>query len=429
MHLIMVGLNHRTASVELREKLAFPEYGLGPGLDKLREYPHISEGVILSTCNRTEVYCVVDDREEGRQDILNFLESTREIDQQAFIPYTYTYASRDVIRHLFQVVSSLDSMVVGEPQIAGQVKNAYQAAQGKGCTGPILNRLFGHALSVGKRVRTETDIGSKAVSVSYVAVELAKKVFPRLEGCKAFLVGAGEMGELTARHLLDNGVREVLVASRSLERAERLAARFGGQAVPFMDSIRYMADVDIVITSSAAPHHLITERDVLAVMGLRGGRPLFLIDIAFPRNIDPQVGKIENVFLYDIDDLKSIADSHLEDRNKEATRAKNTIIETEVEEMASWLYSLEAVPTIKLLRQEVEKIRDQKTRKALARLKDLSDEDKDQIVALTKLITNAILHKPITTLKESANRKNGYIYLQALRHLFGLDDHSDRKTK
>ncbi len=303
MHIVVAGLSHKTAPVEVREKLSFGENRLEEALHHLVAHEHLSEAVIISTCNRTEVYLV------------------------------------------YRVVSSLDSMVVGEAQILGQVKSAYSHAFEAGVTNVVLNRLFRQALSVGKKVRTETEIGESAVSISYAAVELAKKVFEDLEGRVVMVIGAGEMSELTAMHLVESGASSVLVSNRTFERAVEIAKRFGGKAVKFDAMLNHMVDADIVISSTGAPHFVLKREDVALIMHRRRGKPIFFIDIAVPRDIDPEVNKLDNAYLYDIDDLQAVVNTNIAERDREGQRAE-LIIDKEVEDFAAWLNSLEVVPTI-----------------------------------------------------------------------------------
>ncbi|MDI6689336.1 MAG: glutamyl-tRNA reductase [Actinomycetota bacterium] len=420
MHIIVMGLSHKTAPVEIREKLTFPESKLEESLQCLLKYDHISEGVILSTCNRTEIYAVSDDPDRGKEDLIKFLSQYHNLDPKKFRNHLYFRHSIDVIHHLFEVVTSLDSMVVGEAQILGQVKGAYAHAFEAHATSVIFNRLFRHAFKVGKRVRTETGIGESAVSVSYVAVELAKKVFEDLAGRTVMIIGAGEMSELTAKHLVANGVTSVLVSNRTYERAVELANRFHGKAVKFDEFPDYMVDTDIVISSTGAPHYIVKRKTVAEAMRRRRFKPIFLIDIAVPRDIDPEVNKIYNVFLFDIDDLQSVVDANLAERAREARKAE-LIIDREVEEFMAWLSSLEVVPTIAALRKRAELIRKGETEKALNKLGELSEREKNIINALTGVIINKLLHEPIVRIKECSRRKDGYLYIESLRHLFDLE--------
>lgn len=420
MHLLIVGLSHKTAPVEVREKLSFPLAEQEEALSKLMSYSHIAESVILSTCNRTEVCAVASEESKGRQEVVDFLCSYSGLTKRKLHPYLYFLSEKGAVHHLFRVASSLDSMVVGEAQILGQVKEAYEAALEFEATKSIFNRFFRQALSVGKRVRSETAIGESAVSISYAAVQLAKTVFEELAGRLVMIVGAGEMGELTVKHLIDLGVKSVLVTNRTYHRAVDLAKEFGGRAVAFENRFDEMSLVDIVISSTGAPHYIIKKEDLVEVMKRRRGRPIFLIDIAVPRDVDPEVGKVYNVFLYDIDDLEAVVEANKKEREKEAQRAEK-IIEEEVGEFLDWLCTLEVVPTLKELRDWAEKVKDDELAKALSKLSSLSDKDKEVINALAHAIVNKLLHQPTVKLKECALQKDGYTYIGALRRLFGLE--------
>ena len=424
MHLVLVGLSHKTAPVAIREKLTFPADVQPHALSTLMSAPLISEAVILSTCNRTEVYAVAGDSDAGVDAVIEFLASYHGLDKHELTRYLYIVTAEAVVRHLFRVVASLDSMVVGEAQILGQTKAAYDHAQCAGSTGRALNKLFRQSFELGKRVRTETAIGESAVSISYAAVELAKKVFDTLDGRTVLVLGAGEMSELTLKHLVANGVSRVLVANRTFERAEDIAARFNGTAIPyerFYDSIR---DTDIVISSTAATGYVIT-KEALAPAAKNRPRPLFLIDIAVPRDIDPAVNDLSNVFLYDIDNLSGVVEANLEERMTEARRAEG-IIDEEIAAFYSWVESMEVVPTVTAIRAKAEVIRQMELEKALKRL-DLSDKERKTVEALTCAIVNKMLHGPTARLKKLSVGKDGYLYVDAARVLYGLDDSEDKQ--
>lgn len=335
--------------------------------------------------------------------------------------YFYYHDSHEALHHLFRVAASLDSMVIGEAQILGQLKEAYTCSFEAEGTNVVLNRLFRHSFAVGKRVRTETEIGDSAVSISYAAVELAKKVFEDLRGRRAIIIGAGEMSELTTKYLVANGVSSVLVANRTYERAVELAERFSGRAVKFDELPEYIARADIIISSTGAPHYVIKKEDVAKAMQKRRNNPIFFIDIAVPRDVDPEVNNIYNAFLYDIDDLQSVVDANLSERAREAKKAE-VIVEKEVEKFISWLSSLEVVPTISALKEVAEIIRQQETEKVFNKLGSLTERDKNIINALTSVIVNKLLHQPIVRIKECAERKDGYLYIESLRHLFDLEE-------
>lgn len=421
MYVIVVGLSHKTAPVELREKLSISPVKQKEALDKLLSYKHIAEAVILSTCNRTEVYAVANDLKGGEKDIIDFLLSYHPIGKKDLLKHLYFYQLDQAVHHLFRVASSLDSMVVGEAQILGQVKEAYGYALEAGATSVILNRLFTYALKAGKRVRTETAIGESATSVSSAAVELAKNVFEDLKGRTAMVLGAGEMSELTVQALQGSGVSSVIVSNRTYKRAEELAQIFGGKAVKFDRFGEYMVDADIVISSTGAPHYVVKREDMVRVMHQRRHAPIFLIDIAVPRDIEPAVGDIYNVFLYDIDDLESVVQSNLSERAREAEKAEQ-IVGGEVGDFLAWISSLEATPTIASLKDKAEAIRAAEVEKLLSKLTSLSEKEKNEVNAATKLILAKLLHEPIVYLKEHQREKGEYLFIETLRKLFGLGE-------
>ncbi|MDP3013201.1 MAG: glutamyl-tRNA reductase, partial [Candidatus Subteraquimicrobiales bacterium] len=353
MLLLLVGLSHKTAPVEIREKIAFSENKLVGALNSLLKYDTISEAVIISTCNRSEIYVATNDIDKGKKNVIDFLSSYHGLKPKEITDFLYFKIALDVVYHLFRVASSLDSMVVGEAQILGQVKEAYTRAFEAGATNVILNRLFRHAFSVGKRVRTETEIGESAVSISYAAVELAKKVFENLEGKTIMIIGAGKMSELTAKHLLASGVTSVIVSNRTYDKATELAKQFNGRAVRFDEYINYMVEADIVISSTGAPHYVIKKEDVVKVMQLRKHKPIFFIDIAVPRDVEPEVNNVYNAYLYDIDDLESVVEVNILERKREAEKSE-TIVNAEVEDFFAWLNVLEVAPTIAALKEMAE---------------------------------------------------------------------------
>jgi glutamyl-tRNA reductase len=419
MYLTLVGLSHKTAPIEFREKLTFPVEAQEEALAALVASPEVAEAVILSTCNRTEIYAVTATEHGGVDAVVDFMAASHVLDRHELVRYLYVIEGQAVVRHLFRVISSLDSMVVGEAQIQHQCKEAYDAAFGAGTAGRVFNKLFRQAFEVGKRVRTETAIGESAVSISYAAVELARKVFDTLEGRTILVVGAGKMSELTAKHLVSQGVRQVLVANRTYERAVELADRFEGTAIPYEDLFTRMREADIVISSTGAPGFVISRDQVAgAVKGRRS--PLFLIDIAVPRDIDPAVNTLPNIFVYDIDDLSGVVESNLEERMREAHLAEQ-IIEEEVDGFHAWLKTMEVVPTIAEIRTRADAIRNDELAKALKRLGDLSEADRRTVESLSQAIVNKMLHGPTSVLKTSASEKDGYVYVEAARRLWGLD--------
>ncbi len=428
MLIIVVGVNHRTAPVEIREKLSFSEHYLGESLNKLKEYPAIEGCVIISTCNRTEIYAATREMDEGLNAIWDFLSRKSGVDISEIKNCTYAHTLYDTIRHLFRVASGLDSMVLGETQILGQVRQAYQTACSFGATNRVINTLFQQALTVGKRVRTETGIDQNSVSISYTAVELARQIFGSLNGRTVLIIGAGKMSELTALHLVANGVSGVIVSNRSFDRAVSLAERFGGKAVKFDQLLRHMAEADIVISCTAASHFVVRSGDVEQMMSGRRGRQIMMIDIAVPRDIDPAVAKIPGVALYDVDDLQNVVDQHLHERKKAAVIAEG-IIEEELEQFMKWLATQFAVPTITALKQWGEEIKQQELRRALNRLGELSDHDRKVIGSLANSIVNKILHLPVTRVKEYALTPEGHLYTEVLQNLFDLQIPGQDKKK
>jgi glutamyl-tRNA reductase len=426
MHLTLVGLSHKTAPIEIREKLTFPAHRQADALASLTATSEVAEAVILSTCNRTEIYALTANDASG-ESVVDFLAEYHGLERHELARYLYHAQGEAAVRHLFRVVASLDSMVLGEAQILHQVKEAYEAAFDNGACGRVFNKLFRQSFEVGKRVRTETEIGENAVSISYAAVELAKKVFDTLEGRTILVVGAGKMSELTAKHLVSRGVHSVLVANRTYERAVELAERFEGEAIRYDDLFDRMRDADIVISSTAASHFVIHKADVASAMRGRGGRPLFLIDIAVPRDIDPEANNLSNVFLYDIDDLNGVVESNLEERMREARRAE-TIIEEEITEFDAWLDSMEVVPTVAAMRAKAEAMRQEELGKALKRLGGLSEKEIKTVEALSEAIVNKMLHGPTARLKVVAAEKEGYVYVEAARRLWGLDDEAPKRA-
>lgn len=421
MNLVVLGLNHNSAPVEIREKLSISSAKLGEHLSTLKaRVPEAREEVIISTCNRVEIYALLTDIKQGVASLKKFMADYHEIDLATLEKYTYVYAVEEAVEHLFKVSSSLDSMVLGEPQILGQVKTAYKAARELSVTGSILNNLFERSFSVAKRIRTETGIAENAVSVSYAAVELARKIFGDLSGKTALLIGAGEMIELAIKHLVAHGVKTVLVANRTYERAVELATQFNGEAVHFDHLHEELKRCDIVISSTGAPHFVVRKELAEKVIAERANRPMFFIDIAVPRDIEPSVNEIDNCYVYDIDDLKSVVESNLAERAKEAGKAEE-IIRSEVKQFLSWLDHLEVAPTITELRAKAEAIRVMEMEKTVRRLTSISDKDKETLDKMTSAIVNKILHAPIVNLKKTAETDDGTSYVSALRKLFELE--------
>jgi glutamyl-tRNA reductase len=422
MEILVVGLSHKTAPIELRERLYVSEQDLPKPLEMLGDSPECAERMLVATCNRVEVYAVAEGPvEKAVQAITDCLATYHNLEKPHFAGKLYTFTAVEAVRHVFRVACSLDSMVVGEPQILGQVKSAYAIAHAREATGIILSNLMEQAFHVAKRVRSETGIATAAVSVSSAAVELARKIFGDLAGRSVLILGAGEMAELALRHLLDDGVRSVLVANRSYDRALALAQQFHGRAVTFEGFRQEMVGADIVISATSAPHVILKKEDVQSIIQQRRHRPIFLIDIADPRDIDPACHEVDNVFLYNIDDLQSVVEANLKERLREAERAEG-IIEREVGVYLNWLRSLDVVPTIVSLRQRVEEIRGAELQKALGRIGELTPEQREVMTAMSHAMVNKILHQPMTELKRRAALQDGHLYTSMLRRLFGLEE-------
>ncbi len=420
MLILAVGVNHRTAPVEVREKLSFSEHHLAEWLSRLKAYPAIEGCVIISTCNRSEIYAASREMDEGLGAVWDFLSGKSGVDISEIKNCTYVHTLYDAIRHLFRVASGLDSMVLGETQILGQVRQAYQAACRCGATNKVLNTLFQQAITVGKRVRSETGIDKNSVSISYAAVELARQIFGSLHGRVVLVIGAGKMSELTALHLVSNGVEGIIVSNRSYDRAAAMARKFGGRAVRFDDLFRHMEQADIVISCTSASHYVVRLNDVLEVMRRRAGRKIMIIDIAVPRDIDPAVGGVEGVTLYDVDDLQNVVDQNLQER-KRAAVAGESIIEEDLEQFMKWLGTQFVVPTIASLKELGERIKQKELRRALNRLGEISDHDRKVVSSMANSIVNQLLHIPVTRLKEYALTPEGHLYTEVLQNLFDLE--------
>jgi glutamyl-tRNA reductase len=423
MNFQLIGVNHKTAPVEVRERLAIPESRLADAMKRLANHPGVDEGVILCTCNRVEVLAQT---KNGNADLRGFLRDYFHLDPRDYEPHLYEYREQDAVRHLFRVTASLDSMIVGEPQILGQVKEAYATARAVGAVHSQLDLLLTRAFAVAKRVRTETAVGSSAVSVASVAVELAKKIFGSLHGKHVYLVGAGKMSELAARHLLAHGAASIFVANRTYDRAKQVAAKFDGRAILFEELYNTCDRADIVITSTGAPHAIFRREHGELFLGRRKNRPMFFIDIAVPRDVDPEMNKLDGIFVYDIDDLQQAVSSHVADRRKEAERAE-AIVDSEVERFQARLQTLDVVPTIVSLQDHLETIRQAEIDRVRGRLGPLSPEQELAIETLTRGIVNKIMHTPITTLKTAAREAEATTLIDVVRRLFNLPD-KDKKA-
>jgi glutamyl-tRNA reductase len=418
--LLALGVSHKTAPLAVRERLALPE---GRAVSVLRElvgHTDVHEAVAISTCNRTEVYLVVSDPVEAESATLAILARQAGIRPTELFSAIYAYRDADAVRHLFQVAAGLDSMIVGEAEVQGQVKRAYELALVEGVTGPVSNRLFRDALAAGKRVRTETGISRAHVSVSSVAVELARAALGELDTRRVLVIGAGENGELTARALHERGVETVFVANRRYDRAIGLAQRFGGHAVRFEDLPRQLLEADIVVSATASPHQIVGRDEIALVEEQRGGRPLLMIDIAVPRDIEPTVREVPGVTLYDMDDLQREVARNMGSREAEAVRARQ-LVDQDVERFTAWLASLDVVPTIAALRELGDGVVQQVMRENESRWESLSEADRERVEVLARAVVNRLLHEPTLRLKGAVAGDHSYVYVQALRELFGLE--------
>lgn len=424
MEIVLLGLSHKSAPLEVRERLHFPPDTLEDRLRRLVEHDELREGLILSTCNRTEILAVAEDRARGIDALAGFLISEREFSAEQIDRYCYHHAGREAVRHLFRVASSLDSMVLGEPQILGQVKDAFALSRAARATGPILDQLLRKALSVAKRVRTDTGISRNPVSISYSAAQLARQIFGDLSRHEILLVGSGKMSDLAARHLIGTGVGAVYVANRTYEKAVEMARRHSGTPIRFDRFFDYLKQVDVVLTSTAAPHWILKKDDVQGLMRHRRNRPIFFIDIAVPRDIDPAINQIDNVYLYDIDDLQSVVDANLEARRQEAQLAEE-IIDRELGSFVTWMLSRDLSPTIVAFRDRLHSIRKRELQRFRKRLGPLSSKQEDAIGELTAAIVNKILHHPIRWLKRSAGEPGALRSASLVKDLFDIPDSKD----
>ena len=415
---VVVGLSHRTAPVEVRERLAVTPDRLEQELREISVKGRFDEALLISTCNRVELYATSANPIEAAQSAKKAL--AERLSEAATDEVLYQQRGVDVIRHVFRVASSLDSLVVGEPQILGQVKEAFDAAKGAGTVGTLLGRCFTQAFATAKRVRSETGIAEGTVSVSSIASELAKKIFGNLEGRRTLLLGAGEMGESAARSLRQTGT-QLHVVNRSEERAQKLAEACGGRAVPYERLSIELAEADVVIASTASPNFILTPKLMKGVVRTRRHRPLFIIDIAVPRDVDPRVGNMDNVFVYDVDDLQQVADENLSVRAREAAQAEH-IVEEEVESFLSWRRSLELAPTIVALRKRFAQIAEDELERALPRLESAGPSDRLVLEAMGRSLVNKLLHQPLTQLKSGAGEPDGALLIDAVRRLFDLSE-------
>jgi glutamyl-tRNA reductase len=421
MKLAIFGVNHKSAPLAVRESLAFGEDVIPAALGDLKSQSGVCEAMILSTCNRVEITIASEDSTDPASLVDGFLAAHKGLDARKLGGQLYRHEGRAAIHHLFRVASSLDSMVVGEPQILGQLKTAYGAAKECGAVTGWLDSLVSRAFSVAKRVRSETGIGQMAVSISYAAVELARKIFGSLKGKNVMIVGAGKMSELAARHLRRSGATGIFVTNRTHERALEMAKFFQGTPVEYSRFIGMLPEMDIVITSSGAPHFILTRDDMQRVISARRNKPMFLIDIAVPRNIDPAVNGIDNVFLYDIDDLQEVVNSNLHERRKEAERAESLVLE-EVERMMARLNVAEVAPDIVQIQAQLEQIRLAEMEKVRRKYGPFTEKQEEAMEALTQAIMNKVAHAPISELRNHAGKPDGAHVVAAIRKVFHLQE-------
>lgn len=424
MSIILIGVNHKTAPIEVRELLAFSDEACANGLRALVDGTLLTEGLIVSTCNRVEVLAAttVDAIEDSTVRVREFLKQLERLPPNFFDQHFYRHTDDQAIRHLFRVASSLDSMVVGEAQILGQVRRAYSIARAAGTTGRVLHRLVHHAFRVAKRVRTETGIAANAVSISYMAVELGKKIFKTLKGQTVLLLGAGEMAELSARHLINAGASRVLIANRTYDYAQRLANEFGGEAVDFSRLNEHLSVADIVICSTASQEYVVTLDSAREALKHRRNRPACFIDISVPRNIDPEIGKLPNLFLFDIDDLEAVISSNIREREREAERAE-LIVQSEVMQVQQSLRMLDIGPTIGALRQKLINIAYEEMNRQRNKLGPLTPDQEQAIEAMLLATVNKISHPLLNHLRRSYD--SGTDVLQTWRDSFGLEEEED----
>ncbi len=420
MKIINIGMNHETAPVELRECLATDPENTVRALALMRDLECVKEGFFISTCNRVEALIATESAKEAEESVTSLIAKLGNMPEETFTSNLYTNEDRDAVIHIFRVASSIDSMIVGEPQILGQIKEAYAEATRQKTSGVILNRLMHRSFHVAKRVRTETEICEAAVSISYAAVELAKKIFHILEGKKVLLIGAGEMAELAAKHLMAQGVSSMVVANRTFERAVEVAGLFKGRPVSFDEIGVQLLEVDIVVTSTASKEYIITYDQVKNSLRKRRNRPLFFIDIAVPRDVEPKINDLENVYVYDIDDLKGIIEINMAQRQQEAVKAER-IVQEEAGKFEKWLGTLEVVPTIVSLRGKADSIVQAELKKSFSSLCDLTPDQKEAVRTLIRSITEKMMNDPIVFLKNKAGRETLNTYLDVTRKLFNLD--------
>ena len=417
MIITITGLSHKTAPIELRERLHLPDELFPNALQQLQT--KVPEGLIFSTCNRFEIMANNDSLEGARNHLVQFISDMRGVSSGEFEPFLYHHSGPDAIKHVFRVASSLDSMIIGEPQILGQMKQFFALAQQHRSIGFTLNTVMERAFMVAKKVRTETMIASNAVSISSVAVELASKIFGRLDGKTALIVGAGKMSIHAIRHLQSRGIRLILVTNRTFQNAADLAEKIKGRAVPFEDLTDCLAEADIVISSTGSTNFILRKEHIHRAMAIRKNKPMFLIDIAVPRDVDPQINEIDNIFLYDIDDLNNVADANRKEREKEAVRAEE-IVAREADQFWNRLKTLDIAPTIREIQERIDALREIELQRALKKLGPLNEEQKEALETLTASLTNKLTQSSFAELRQLANQPDGFEKIELIRKLFRL---------
>ncbi|MBO0994100.1 glutamyl-tRNA reductase [Bacillus sp. SD088] len=428
MHIIVVGLNHKTAPVEIRERLAFSESELPLAMASLKQQKSILENVIVSTCNRTEIYAVVDQIHTGRYYIKSFLANWFHMDLEMIGDYLYIHEKELAVEHLFKVICGLNSMVIGETQILGQIRNSFLNAQENKTTGTVFNQLMKQAIALAKKAHSETDIGANAVSVSYAAVELAKKIFGDLQDKHVLVIGAGKMGELAIKNLYSNGAKKVTVINRTFEKSQELAQKFAGQAKSLNELQCAVMEADIVISSTGANGYII-KKDILVEMEkMRQGRPLFLLDIAVPRDLDPEISELEDAFLYDIDDLEGIVEANLEERKLAAAKI-DAMIDEEINDFNEWLHTLGVVPVITSLREKALAIQAETMNSIERKLPNLSERERKVLNKHTKSIINQLLKEPISQIKEMASEPQAAEKIALFQQIFQLETGKEQPKK
>ncbi|OZI11287.1 glutamyl-tRNA reductase [Bacillaceae bacterium SAS-127] len=428
MHIVVVGLNYKTAPVEIRERLSFNESDLERAMSELQQQKSILENVILSTCNRTEIYAVVDQLHTGRYYIKDFLSKWFKIEKEEFTPFLFIYEQEAAVEHLFKVASGLNSMVLGETQILGQVRSSFLRGQEMGSTGTVFNHLFKQAITLAKKAHAETDIGANAVSVSYAAVELAKKIFGNLKGKHVLVVGAGKMGELAIQNLHGSGATKVTVINRTFEKAAVLAERFDGDAKTLQELQCALVEADILISSTGSKDYVITKERMAVVEKMRKGKPLFMVDIAVPRDLDPAISELESIFLYDIDDLEGIVQANLAERQKAAARIE-LMIESEIIAFNDWINMLGVVPVISALRQKALSIQAETMESIERKMPNLTDRERKVLSKHTKSIINQMLKDPISQAKELAGDKRATEKLELFMQIFNIEQEVEEQKQ